>query len=300
MTFKTRDVDPEYLASVPVPPAVQPLDFEATLAEMKSDFLELFPAAADELEIETSPLLAQIRHMAATKVKMSAEINDRSRLNFLAHTFGSGVDNFGAFWRLERKTITPADNSATPPTPAVKESDEDLKRRSYAAPAKLAAAGPPSAFEAHALDADPAIKKARSICHVSGETTVYLYNPAAEVTFAQIENVRAYLQARTPMCAITHVREAGRPVVDVSATIYILYGQLWADVEARAIAALRRYEKSREKFGLDIISEGIAEALFCEGVQNVQLTAPAADLAVGPTEIARIGTITLVNGGERA
>lgn len=300
MTFKSRDVDPEYLMGLPVPPAVEPLNFEATLAEMKADFLELFPDAAKELEIQTSPLLAQLRHMAATKVKMSAEINDRSRLNFLTHTFGSGVDNFGAFWSLERKTVRPADNTTTPPTPAVMERDEDLKKRTFAAPAKLAAAGPKSAFESHALDVDPAIKKAKAISHESGETSVYLYNPDAEITAEQIAAVSAYLAPRTPLCAHTHVQAAGRPSMAVTATLYILPGQLWAEVEARAMAALRAYEKSRQDFGLDIIQKGVLDALFCEGVQDVSMAAPTENLAVAQTDIAQFGAVVLINGGERA
>lgn len=300
MTYKTRDVDPDYLMGLPVPPAVQPLDFEAKLAELKSDFLTFFPDAAEELEIETSPLLAQLRHMAATLVKSSAEINDRTRLNFLTHTFGAGVDNFAGFWSLQRQTVTPADNTTTPPTPAVMESDDDLKRRTFAAPAKLAAAGPGSAYESHALDVDPTIKRARAISHTGGETTVYLYRDDAEVTADQIAAVKSYLEVRSPLCAVTHVQAAGRPTVDVTATLYLLPGQRWSEVEPRAIAELRRYETKRQGFGLDIIKQGILDALFCDGVQNVEITLPAADLAVPGNAIARLGTITLSNGGERA
>ena len=64
------------------------------------------------------------------------------------------LDVWGANFDVKRLVITPADDSITPPAPAVYEEDENFRYRIQKKLDALSTAGPESAYEFHTLSAD--------------------------------------------------------------------------------------------------------------------------------------------------
>lgn len=72
----------------------------------------------------------------------------------LACAAGNDLDVIGANYNTTRLTITPADDSTIPPTPAVMESDTDYRLRIQQAFEGLSVAGSVGAYQYHGRSAD--------------------------------------------------------------------------------------------------------------------------------------------------
>ena len=109
------------LNQLPAPDVVEELDFETILAERKATLISLYPEDQQEA---------------------------------VARAAGNDLDVIGANYNTTRLTITPADDSTLPPTPAVMESDTDYRLRIQQAFEGLSVAGSVGAYQYHGRSAD--------------------------------------------------------------------------------------------------------------------------------------------------
>ncbi|MBF0169321.1 MAG: baseplate J/gp47 family protein, partial [Alphaproteobacteria bacterium] len=146
------------LSKLPVPDAIETLDYEAILAARKAHMVELFAAAgvmADwNPDLESDPIVIMLQENAYREVTLRARVNDGIRAVMLASALGADLEGLGAWYGVERLTVTPADNNAVPPVAAVMESDDRLRRRIQLAPEGFSTAGPVGAYLFHGLSAD--------------------------------------------------------------------------------------------------------------------------------------------------
>lgn len=292
----------EFLRNKPFPEVVEELDFEAQLASLKADLLELFPEAADVIEIETEPLHILLQLCASELTRIKAAINDAAKRTSLAHGFGDSLDNFAAFWGMERVIYDEGDPDARPPIPPTIESDEAFRARILEAPERLAAAGPAGYYESHA-EAVQGVRSAQAKNTAPGYVTVWVQGwaggdsngaPSVEV----LEAVAADLETRRPLCSSVIVSSAEIEDYVVVANITFLPGIDHAKGLVEAEAEVRRYADAHDAFEHDITRAGLVDALFVPGAQNVELIHPAADIARGSGQIAHLSGITLTDGGE--
>jgi len=147
------------LSQLPAPDVVEELDYEAILDDRKATLISLFPADEQEalartLALESEPLTKFLQENAYREVLWRSRVNEAARAVMLAYAAGNDLDVMAANSNTARLMISPADESTLPPTPAVMESDKDLRLRAQQAFEGLSVAGPEGAYEYHGRSAD--------------------------------------------------------------------------------------------------------------------------------------------------
>lgn len=147
------------LSQLPAPAAIEETDFEGIFARKKTALTALCPESiretvAQTLELESEPLTIDLQQQAYQELLVRNRINEAVKANLLAYAQGSDLDHIAAQYGLSRKTIRAADPDANPPVAAEYETDDAFRARVQAHPEKYAA-GPRTAYEAHAIDAPP-------------------------------------------------------------------------------------------------------------------------------------------------
>ncbi|MGB0697745.1 MAG: baseplate assembly protein, partial [Rhodospirillaceae bacterium] len=144
------------LPSLSPPDSVETLDFETILAAMVADYQILQPDW--DATVESDPVLKVLEVCAQREVVLRQQANDRVKAVLLAFASGTDLDHYAAGFGVERQIVTPADDSTSPPTPAVYESDARLRQRTQLALEGFTTAGPVGAYVFHAMSASPTVK----------------------------------------------------------------------------------------------------------------------------------------------
>ncbi|SON55819.1 baseplate assembly protein [Hartmannibacter diazotrophicus] len=145
------DID---LANLPAPEAVETLDADAIAAERIAELATRLAAIGvpfDTGGLDSEPLAVVEQAGAFAETLLRGRVNDAVRAVLLATATGTDLDQLGAFLGVARLVLTPVDDTATPPTEAVLESDTAFRRRIQLAPEALSVAGPEGAYLALAL-----------------------------------------------------------------------------------------------------------------------------------------------------
>ncbi len=298
------------LAALPFPGTLETLSYEAILAGMKADLQLRFPF--DDLEGE--PLVALLETAAWGRLMDRARVNDAAKQAYIAHAFGSGLDNLAAFYRVSRLVISPAQPNAQPPILAVMESDEALRRRLLLALDGQSTAGPRRSYLFHALSSSPLVLDVAVVGPsdgmpsgpLPGNVWVYVLSTHAQTltnssgaSADALAAVTAALNAENvrPLCDTVSV--LATPLVGYTVNATLKFGEgpdrtLALNAARDAVAA---YVASRFKIGLDVVPSGIIAALHVPGVVEVTLTAPAARVTIARQQTARCTAITVADGG---
>ena len=122
------------LSQLPAPDVVEVLDYETLLAERKATLISLYPAEqqaaiARTLALESEPIVKLLQENAYREIILRQRVNEAAQANMVAYASGGDLDQLGANNGVPRLTLTPADNTTIPPTPAVMESDDDFRLR---------------------------------------------------------------------------------------------------------------------------------------------------------------------------
>lgn len=289
------------LSQIPVPDAIETLDFEAILAEMTAAVTAVAPGLADDLARESSLPSIVLQAVAYRELLLRARVNDGVRAVTLARATGADLDNLAALYGVARLVTDPGDPDADPPEPAVLEDDETFRARVQLAPEGWAAAGPIGAYRFHALSADGAVKDVTVASPAPGDVAVTILSRTGDGTAdaALIDTVELALNAENvrPLCDTVSVASAAIQSYAIEATLTFLPGAGKAVVMAEAQAAAEAWADSQHLLGRDVTRSGIFAALHRPGVQNVALAAPAADIVVDDVSAAFCTGVTLTDGG---
>ena len=174
------------------------------------------------------------------------------------------------------------------------ESDEALRGRVLASYQRLPNGANAAYYEQEAMRypgvaAAKAVGRARGI----GTVNVVIATHAGVPDAALLAAVEMDLQKKREIAVDVKVLAPTVETVAVTAALKAAPGYTFAEVKAGAQSALE------ELFTGELLGKSVTTArlltLLCgvEGVENVHLTAPAADVAVGSTELPMLGTVTL-------
>lgn len=323
----TRFVDID-LSRLPAPDAIEGLDYDALAADRIDELKSRLTAAGivwDVNALETDPLVITEEHAAYYDLNLRARVNDAVLATTLAFATGVDLDHIAAEMGVERKILVPANPNANPPTAAVMEGDESLRRRRQLVVEAFSTAGPAGAYMFFALAAHP---------HVSD---VAVYDPHSELcddgevlcivassqgdgvpTDAVLDSVADTLDARTVNYAVTATRTRAinrrqkiRPLTDkvlveacstldytLAIVLKIPYGPAPELVVAEAEKRLAAYLASRRQIGRVISDTAIAAAVHVADATGVAMVDDAdivatvdgdavSDVVPGPKELAR-------------
>lgn len=272
------------LSLLPPPEVIETLAFESILESLKADFLTRHPAAADILDLESDPLVKLLETAAYRELLIRARYNDEARALLLAFATGANLDHIGVtyFNDTERLTVTPADNAAVPPIPAVMEIDDDYRLRLQLQPESESVAGPRDAFRFHAITADGQIKDASVTSPIAGTTEVFVLThtgtglPGAPL----LATVAAALNGETIRPLSEEVIVSAPTIVnyalDIELTLFS--GPATEVVTAAVNAALATFASDHHRLGTDIIRSAIDAAAHQSGVKKVVIASPPADI----------------------
>lgn len=289
------------LAELPPPEVVARLDFETIFADLKADLVARDPDLAPVLDLESEPATKVLQVWAYRELLLRAEFDDAGRGNMLAFASGAGLEQLAAFYGVTRAVVQVADPSATPPVPEILEDDERLRRRTQLALEGFTTAGPRGSYHFWGLGASPLVKDIGVLSPVAGQVEVTVLSTegtgvadaalqAAVFSALNDDDVR-------PLTDQLVVQSATVVAYDVVATLVLYDGPDAALVSEAAEAAVNAYVETHHRLGHDITISGLHAALHQAGVQNVDLSSPAADIVVGATQAAHCGSVNLTIGG---
>ncbi|WP_336981598.1 baseplate assembly protein [Altererythrobacter fulvus] len=284
------------LSQLPAPVAIDPLDYEAILAEMLAKYRELFP---DFVLVESDPAMRVMQVAAWFRLLDRQKANDDAVGAMLAYASGADLDQIGARFGVQRLEITPADPEEG--TPAVMEGDEDFRFRITLAPEGYSVAGPEGAYLYYALTADSEVASVSARSPEPAEVEVYVLSRAAEGTASPelLDTVSAALSDRTRRPIGDRVTVHSAMIVEyaIEAAITTYAGPDAAIVMANAQARIEKYVTDNRKIGRDVTLAAINAALFVGGSQNVAITQPVADIVLDDTQAAICTGIVLTHAG---
>lgn len=299
---------PINLSNIPAPNVVDALDYNSIFSQMLAD-LQSRDSTFTAL-VESDPAWKIIEVCAFREMMLRQRVNDAAKAVMLPYATGGDLENLASFYGVIRNTITPADPTTIPPTPAVMESDSSLRYRTTLALDGLSTAGPTNSYIFHTLQC-PFIAD----CSVVGPPTVspgtvlvsllgYLGDVTngdgnGAVNAGSISAVSALLNAQNvrPLTDSVTVQSVTINAFSISATIYTYAGPDSSVVMANAQASVAAYVASIRKVGYTVPRSGIIAALFVPGVENVILTSPASDVLNDYQHAGHCTAITLTNGG---
>lgn len=292
------------LSRLPAPTVVEPLDYAAIRADALAEFQALCTDAGIifDATIESDPVVKVLELFAWRELRLRQRVNDAARAVMVAYAQGPDLDALGALFEIERAIVTPADPDTG--TPAVLESDDAFRRRMVLAPEGFSVAGPTGAYIFHALSASAEIVDATAISPAPGEVLVTVLGmvDSGVVDAALLDLVEARLNADEvrPITDAVTVQAATPINFAINATLIYRTGPDKAVALAAAQAGLADYRARSRRLGRSVTRAGITAALFVEGIQNIVLTSPAADIVPDAEQFARHTGTTLVDGGYAA
>lgn len=285
------------LSRLPAPVAVEALDYEAIRTQLLALFAQLWPGF--DATVESDPVVKLIELFAYRELVLRSRINDSLKAVMVAYAAGADLEHLAALFGVSRLTITPADPEAG--TPAVLESDDALRRRLVLAPEGFSVAGPEGAYIFHALSADSHVTDASATSPAPGEVVVTVLSSEGDgtATAPVLAAVEARLNddAVRPMTDQVTVQAAEIIPYAIEAEITFLAGPDSTVVMDQAQARLDAWISSTRLLGRDVTRAGIIAALHPEGVQNVALISPAADIVLTRLQAGYCTAITITNAG---
>lgn len=272
------------LSRLPAPTVIAALSYEQIYAEMLARLKALIPEF--DATVESDPAVKVLQIAAYREFLLRADVNDAARAVMPAYATGADLDQLAALMSVTRLLLAPANIETG--APAIYESDDDFRRRLVLAPEGYSVAGPEGAYIFHALSAASDVLDASATSPAPGEVVVTILSRVGDgvASAALIAAVGAYVSAETRRPLTDHVTIQSAAIVNyrIEATIRTFAGPDSEIVMAEAQRRLAAYVADSHRLGRDITRSGIYAALHVEGVQNVLLASPAADVVLDRTQ----------------
>jgi Phage-related baseplate assembly protein len=294
------------LSQLPAPDVVETLDFETILAERKATLVSLYPedqqdAIARTLSLESEPLVKYLEENAYREVVWRQRVNDAAKACTLAYSGNNDLDVIAANNNTGRLTITPADTTTIPPTPAEMESDTDLRLRAQQAFEGLSVAGPVGAYEYHGRSADGRVADISVESPTPASVTISVLSRDGDGTanaelLLKVEKALSAEEVRPVGDRVT-VQSAEIVPYQIDATLYFYPGPEAEPIRQAAEERLKTYISSQQRLGRDIRQSAIYAVLHVEGVQRVELAAPLTDIVLSKYQASYCTEYTITAGG---
>lgn len=287
------------LTLLSAPDVVEQLDFETILSAMLAD-LQSRDATFTAL-VESDPAYKILEVCAYRELLIRQRVNDAAKSVMLAYAADSDLDHLAAVFGVQRLLVDAGDPEAIPPIDPTYESDTALRLRVQLAPESWTCAGSSGAYRFHALSASAQVADANVTSPAPGQVTVTVLSTIGDGTpdAALIDTVEAALSDETvrPLTDVVTVQAATIVSYTINASLTLFTGPDAEVVRSNAFVAVQAYSVAQHKLGRDVTLSGLYAALHQSGVQNVTLTAPAADIAIAYNQAPYCTSITVTIGG---
>ncbi|KWF62432.1 baseplate assembly protein [Burkholderia multivorans] len=292
------------LSSLPLPDALEVLDFETIYAARKAAMVSLWPEderaeIAATLELESEPLARLLQENSYRELVWRQRVNDAVRAVMLAFAKGNDLEQRAALFSLKRLTVTPADPANN--IEAVLESDDSLRERIQLAPQGFSVAGPAAAYVTKARAVDGRIIDAQSSRPRPGDILVTLLSSEGDGTASRqlCDAVAAALSAedQRPLNDTVFVESAEIVPYRIHAKGYTRTA-VGADVlieQARKNA--QAYADKVHRIGVGVAESAIKGVCQAAGLSKTELIEPVGDIAIGRTQASYCVEVVVEYGG---
>ncbi|MBI2306098.1 MAG: baseplate J/gp47 family protein [Rhodocyclales bacterium] len=295
------------LSLLPPPNVIEPLSYEAILAERKAYYIGLHApeeqaAVAALLDLESEPITKLLEETAYREMLLRARYNDEARALLLAFAVGADLDHIGVtYYQEDRLIVSPGDPDAVPPVPLTLETDDDYRYRLSLKPESYSVAGPRDAFRFHALSADGQVKSVSVTTPHGGTTEVFILSRTGSGVPAVglLATVQAALNSESIRPLSEEVLVSPGEVVEytLEVSLTLFPGPAGEIVQQAVNAALANFAAANHKLDGDIIRSAIDAAAHQPGVKKVVIDSPAADIVCGPHQAAYCTGIAVTIAG---
>ena len=275
---------------LPKPNFVDVIDFELILSERKEYLISLYPPNEQAdirklLSRESEPVTKVLQENAYREMILRNQINDRALATQLAFAKKEDLDIWGANFDVERLVISEADNSVTPPAPAVYETDEDFRYRIQKKLDALSTAGPESAYEFHTLSADSRVAdvKCSSPAPAHALLTILQRDSENNASTEALNNiVLNYVSGEKKRPTGDRVQVQSAEIINYSIEA-VLVTKNAPETDAVLLAAqenINTYAKTPKRLGKGVYFSDIYSALKVSGVERVELKSPLTEIPI--------------------
>lgn len=282
------------LSRLPAPNVVQATAYEDVLAALVADFTARCTAAGIAFDgfLESDPALKLLETAAYRIFLTLVALNDRARGVLLAFASGADLDNLAAFYGISRLTLAPA----TDTTPAVLESDADLRTRVTLAPEELSDIGRTAgAYRGIALRTAPSLKDVKPLKSEGGVINLVLLGRDGDgsVSADIVHQVQEALEPddASQLTDIVTVRSATILPYSTTVIVQTRYGPDPAAVSAAVEASVRAYAADRHRIGQPVYRQMLEAAASVGSVERAIVD--TADVVPGPDAAAWLETLTV-------
>lgn len=277
-------------SQLPKPNFVDEIDYEQILAERKAYLISLYPVEEQEaitilLGRESDPLHKYLQENAYREMVLRTHINKKALATQLAFAEGADLDVWGANFDVSRLLITPADNSITPPAPAVYETDENFRYRIQKKLDALSTAGPESSYEYHTLSADGRVAdvKCSSPSPAHALLTILQHDTANNASTPELNNIvlnSVSAEKKRPTGDRVQVQSAEIINYIVEAVLVTKNVPETDSVLSAATTNINNYAKTPKRIGKGVFFSDIYSALKVSGVERVELAHPIEEVHI--------------------
>jgi phage-related baseplate assembly protein len=308
------------LTTLPEMSSVVSLDFdailEARLSELDAQLSEVFdaPKVAEVMALARNIAASPMRYLneagAARELYVSNQINAAIRSVFLSTARGTDLDQIGANRGVVRKVLDDAD-----PNNTIMENDEAFRARIQLVIEAWSPHGAEGSYVYWALEADDRVVDV-AVYGPNHGLDPPVPNAEAHMVILSREGDGTAGAALVDAVFDNCISDKRRPVADklsvvsaqpvpyaIEAVLHVTTPEAASAVQAAAQAAAQAFVDGRIRIGRKLYRTSIAAALNVQGVVDVELISPAADIAIGPFEAPHCTGITLtlqsITGGWR-
>lgn len=295
------------LSSLPIPDALEVLDYETIYATRKAAMIALWPAdeqaeIAATLELESEPLTRLLQENSYRELVLRQRINDAVRAVMLAFAKGNDLEQRAALFGLKRLILIAQDTQNN--IAEVDESDDDLRERVQLAPQGFSVAGPTAAYVSKARAADGRVLDAKTSRPIPGDVLVTVLSREGDGTAGDdlLAIVEGSLSAEDQRPLNDNVKAKSAEIVRyrIHAKGYTR-SPVGADVLiAQAVKNAQAYADKVHRIGVGVAESAIKGVCQAAGLSKTELIEPAGDIAIGNTQASYCIEIVIENGGTYA
>jgi phage-related baseplate assembly protein len=284
------------LGQLAAPNVVEALNYEAILAELKTDVIARLAAMGvtyDVQNIESDPIVKVLEVAAYRELLLRARVNSACRAIMLAYAQGADLDHKATDFEVQRRIMRYEDDAKTKP---VYETDEELRRRVQLAPEAFSTAGARGAYIFHALSACSLIADAWAFCPEPGRADVVLAGAnGVAVSDATVGRVIDTFKREdlTPLTDAVYVYKATRKDYGVTMNVTCQRGLSTALLKSQIEAKVRAYAAERYRIAAEVYRSGIIAAAFISGVESLDLVSPSENVVCADHEIPFLASLTV-------
>ncbi|HEO1767579.1 TPA: baseplate J/gp47 family protein [Acinetobacter baumannii] len=289
------------------PEAVEELDFEIIFQERKERLISLYPENKQDqirkvLERESEPMTKLVQENAYRELILRSRINSQYKASLLAYAKNSDLDAKAADYGVLRLLISPEDLTTIPPTPAVYESDEDLRYRASLAFDGLSVAGPTSAYEFFALSADGRVADAYAFSPYPAEANVVILqrnsiNGAATAELIKIVDTYLSDEKRRPTADRLTVQSAEIVEYEIIAKLHHNNLPETDPLIEEATRNIEVFTNTPRRIGNSVYLSALYKEMHVSGVEYVEIISPSHDVLVTSVQAAFCTAINITVAG---